>query len=127
MGFREGLMSMHLVHSHTLWGVRRFVDIAENSWNITPYDQRGWCFFESTVASVGAGALQTVTNGRLDNTLKSPVPLTPEQFSERMEQMVFASPTADRAMVCDLYRRIFPTIAKTTQLKVFGWGDEDAQ
>ena len=79
------------------------------------------------MASVGALALHTITNGGADYSSKSAVPLSPEQFSERMEAMVFASPTADMEVVCDLYRRIFPTIAQKKRLDVVAWGDEDAQ
>merc|ERR1712137_869619 len=124
--FREALANMHLVYSNIKWGVVRFVHVAENALNDTPYEKRGWCFFESMVATVGSSVM-TLQNGKPILASASPVPLVPQQFSERVRSMVFASPATDIDAVCSLYKKIFPVMAKTELLQVFAWGDEEAR
>lgn len=112
-----------------MWVVVRFVDIPENAMNDDAYDSRGWCFFESTVASIGAYRLETLDDGEnCRNTAKTPVPLLPQRFNELLESKHFTQRGVDREMVKSLYARIFPTLcAKDSRMVVYSWGEADLE
>ncbi len=61
--------------------VLRLVGNPATASNRVPYEARGWCFFESTVASVGALGLETFDNGKdCMKTAVTPVPLQGGRF-----------------------------------------------
>lgn len=125
--FRTALASMHVVYGHSKWTVYRMITVPDSplTTNTTPYLARGWCFFESCVAAVGAAGLITIRNGTKDFREKSPVPLPPPLFEEHIQNLHFTSKRTDTRIVCQLYARIFPTLAKRDFLMVYAWGAEE--
>jgi len=124
--FREALASMHLVYSNPKWAVIRFLDIPHDALNNTPYEKRGWCFFESSVA-LGAGKVISIKNGSCIHGSTTPVPLDPDRFAARVKHKKFASPRADIGIVCSLYRRLFQDLAKIEDLAFTNWEDDDVR
>lgn len=91
------------------------------------YESRGWCFFESTIASTGSRMLLTIHDGHLSLTSATPVPQTPDGFSEAIQQRTFTN-GQDASIVANLYRKVFPGIAKRTRrLHALAWGDAEVR
>ena len=90
--FQAALENMHLIYGHCLWRVFRFVTSQDDATNNTPYIQRGWCVFESMVATVLSKQLVSVKDGLVDYGVKSPVPLSPTKFTEEVSNLHFPSP-----------------------------------
>merc|ERR1712039_1125117 len=61
--FRTALSAMHLLYSNPNWNVYRLPHVPATAANPTPYEERGWCFFETAVSSTGARIVGSVTNG----------------------------------------------------------------
>lgn len=125
--FRVSLSSMHVIYAHNKWDVYRLLTIPDDSLNTTAYEKRGWCFFETSVGSVGASHVYTVMNGQTVFNTKSPVPLPPDAFAGKVTEMHFTSPKADSDAVTELYARIFPVISEHEEFWFRAWDDEDLQ
>merc|ERR1712048_1017335 len=102
-------------------------DTPSTSVNSTPYEKRGWCFFESSVSVAGAMMVLTVKDSDIANNEKSPVPVNPDRFDRLLRHKTFTSPNADMGLVSALYRRIFPRLAQHETLKAAAWGDDEAR
>jgi hypothetical protein len=125
--FHAALRNMHLVYGHHLWFVYRLLTPDGSHRNATLYLARGWCYFESGVATLGTNRLHTIMNGKRMRLLKSPVPLTPERFSQEVKNLHFTSTHTDVDVVCELYRRIFPELAADEDLRVCCWTDKEVE
>merc|ERR1712080_68235 len=118
---------MHVVYSNPKWRVYRLVTIPDGSVNNTAYIARGWCFFETGVASIGAKKIFTMENGDKNWGAKSPVPLTPIRFAAEVAKLHFTNGRTGADTVAELYNRIFPVLAQHQELNVRNWDDCDAR
>merc|ERR1712232_1246272 len=95
----------------------------QSSSSATKYVQRGWCHFETSVASVAAKRLINLPE---DQKAVTPVPAVPEDFAKAIRERHFTSPKADKEMVVKLYEKIWPNISKKDVLNsVYYWGDAE--
>lgn len=126
--FRVALASMHNVYGHGRWPVYRLITIPTDAFSDTAYLARGWCFFESCVASVGADQVISIEHGEnISGTTASPMPLRPEEFSVKIQSLRFTSARADKQAVFELYARIFPRLAEHTHMFFYAWGDDEVE
>jgi len=100
--------------------------IPEDSLNTNPYMKRGWCFYETSVASVGAASFVSILDGSKRFDMKSPVPLPPSKFAAKIKELTFTN-GADQDVVIQLYEKVFPKVAATGKLEVWAWQDEDVE
>merc|ERR1712232_1131711 len=127
--FKRALQNMHLLYGNPRWRVYRLSYVPTDAANPVAYIDRGWCFFESTVASVGCSFL-TVIEGAKDcqTTVPTPVPLLPHDFNEELDEKQFTQKGADLDMVKTWYAKIFPSLLlKDTDMIVYGWEEADLQ
>merc|ERR1712216_546178 len=52
--------------------------------------------------------------------------MTPERFADCVKLKRFTSLNNDIEVVCAMYKRIFPTLAKHEEFTFCSWGDEEA-
>jgi len=126
--FRQALGSMHLIYSNHKWPVFRMIVVPKAAENQTPYEDRGWCLFETCVSATGASSVHTLKGGeRTDYNMVTPVPKKPDVFNEEIKTKQFTN-GADADTVIDLYKRIWPTIvSKSTPLQTYNWEDAQAE
>lgn len=149
--FGAALKNMHLMFSHALWRVCRLVEVPVDAVNSVSYKYRGWCRFETLVACCSAPSHELLAEHHRSlrpwNVIRtwqlkelmgdrvftvpaevvpvSEVPLLPDEFAAELDDLHFASPNVDRAMVVSLYRRLWPTLTKQDGITFVGWGDEE--
>jgi hypothetical protein len=125
--FQIALRSLHNVYGHPRWTVYRLLTVPESAQNPVPYLRRGWCVFQSAIAIVGSGLLETIQGGKsLTDAIASPVPLTPARF-EMMSCDCHFTVGTDRDILTSLYKRIFPKLAEHEKYEFFGWGDSQVR
>merc|ERR1712216_1093574 len=125
--FQLALSSLHLVFSNPRWFVVRLVHTPAFAENSVLYDRRGWCFFESAVATIGCYQVCTLDDGH-DCNNATPVPLLPERFNKILDDQVFATHNYDMDFVKSLYQRVFPTICgKNTRMVMTGWSEVELE
>lgn len=112
------------MYGHAKWTVFRLRGVPEDALNETPYDSRGWCFFETCVAALAAYEVATIGSEDFEDD-PEPVPRTPVQFDETVRKLHFTSPNADKDTVVQLYSRIFPRLAEHEEMKVQFWKDSN--
>lgn len=120
ISFRIALASMHKIYSCPKWCVYRIVTVPPDAENNTPYKERGWCVFETSMA-VAAKALVTVKDGIVVVTEPTPMPMTPSSFALTLKNLHFTSKNADSSVVLSLFGRMVPCVEK---IRFGSWGDE---
>lgn len=125
--FKQALASMHRIYSNDKWCVFRMVAVPDDAENKTPYEERGWCLFETRVSFTGALVVHTFDGFKFGDDLVSPVPTKPDVFNGKIRTMKFTN-GADADTVIELYQQIWPSIvSKSTPLEGFQWGDAQAE
>lgn len=109
--------------------------------NHAPFEQRGWCFLESTIASavrpaellveiggsVRRHATESVAEGPVARHQRPP-PLTASHFCESVDRMTFADKERDLPIVKELYRRtlqLYMSSLVTIDGRGCLWGDRE--
>jgi len=108
--FQFALRGMHLVYSHPRVRVIRLVHVPANSASPRPYEERGWCCFETAVASLRESAWRVAQGG---TCWKTSVPLRPCDFDRELLGKHFTSKKADASAVRELYKHMWTTTAPT--------------
>lgn len=125
--FKRALSSMQAIYTNPAWLVYRLVDVPGDAENPTPYTERGWCLFETSVAAIGARRAGTVSDGKTSPAIKSPVPMTPETFASKLKTMRFAS-GADAPAVIRLYRVVWERVrTEKTEMTFQNWTDKEGK
>jgi len=123
-------------------------DLPEGA-NVGPYSGSGWCFTESSWATLTKDSSRSLDLGRLPDVVPSgrvedkatiiaictqgggrQPPLLPDQFDSVVVAKTFTNGKDDRPLVAKLYRAAF--LAKCGQVKELsyrnlGWGDAEAE
>lgn len=121
---------MYLLFTNPHWPVLRLVTVPEHSVNNTKYEDRGFCFFESSIAVAGAMYVKSLPESTM---LPTPVPMIPSHFEAELDKKIFTavnvgSPAAIMKMVKDMYQQIWLTVEeKTKQLIFFNWEDSQCE
>jgi len=115
--------------------------------NGTPYEDRGWCYFEATISAILKSSFNLFDLGKAEQelfdhhadfvdmsraaTIGRLPPMTPEDMEISLAQLKFTS-GADRGMVGKKYAQFFTEAAVKAQELIFvevsglgsGWGDK---
>ena len=122
--FRLALSGMNLIYSNPEWPVCRFAHVPLDAANAIPYDQRGWCFFETSVAAAGAKFLITIELGTYVRAI-DPVPKTPERFAEEVRSMHFSAKGTDVEKVIQLYEKTWHDVLSKKEFLSVEWGEAE--
>lgn len=101
----------------------QLLTVPENSPNPTPYEDRGWCYFETNVAAAGSRGVTCIGGALARPDL---VPKKPEEFAAMLATKKFTA-KADIEDVIKLYAKIWSQIAAKEDYVFFYWGDSDAE
>lgn len=113
--FKTCLRNIHIIYTHDYTQVFRIrsempVHLVARlgkrfTINSTPLDKRGWCEFETRIAS-----MKTLLTDNLSATdAVQTTPLTPKEYAKRMQDFHFSNDGIDRDLVVELYHRVFDT------------------
>lgn len=128
--FREALGSMELWYAHQLTSC--FLLRGSGEGTSRGYDQRGWCAYESTVASILKMRWPTLWDpifvvGACDEVAVRQPPPSAESFAELLETKEFTN-GADRAVVVGMYATTLARALGEARQLVYvrcGWGDAE--
>lgn len=121
--FEHALSGIAFVFTSRLCSVFRFIDVPGPSYRKKPYADRGWCFFETALASAAAGGLASIHNGHWVEGERSAVPMPPASFERRLKRLEFQH-KADSIVVKRLYRELWPSLVRRTW-KFWNWTDAE--
>jgi len=122
--FFGALDDMHVLYAHDLTEVLMLDDeIPTGVPSTTPYEERGWCRFEHSVARMKAS--NRLSGLKLSDG--SAIPLVPSEFAKFIASAHFTNGSTDADLVSNLYLKVFMLrIPQTKTLKViFGGGIPD--
>ncbi|CAK0897225.1 unnamed protein product, partial [Prorocentrum cordatum] len=152
--FKEALDSLGSFYSHpatVVFMLTRFPDDYDNpaaytrSGNTAPYFDRGWCFCESSLATLTKHCRYVVDLGRaLDRdegisgyyfwhytcAAGRKAPALPGAFEAELHGKGFTNGKDDRPRVAELYRSAFAQRFESAERLVYeslGWGDEEVR
>ncbi|EOD36225.1 hypothetical protein EMIHUDRAFT_122557 [Emiliania huxleyi CCMP1516] len=150
--FKQGLGFLGSFYSHPQTTVFRLTTFPAgypegydlpSAANVAAYPDRGWCFTESSWATMTKGSHNSLDLGRLTgderryfdvvNSCRTggsrPPPLLPERFAERLEEKRFTNGKDDKPLVAGLYKQAFEEEfgkAEGLRYRNLGWGDAEA-
>lgn len=150
--FRRGLGSLATVYAHQYTWVLRLTKAPEGypeqytlppGANAAAYMDRGWCFCETSWASMTKNGRMCLDLGLFTGSKSNILdmigecvlgggrraPLTPERFEEELGKKSFTNGSTDSPLVNRLYKEAYyQEFGKAEVLGYFnlGWGDEEA-
>ncbi|CAK0828496.1 unnamed protein product [Prorocentrum cordatum] len=150
--FQEALGSLGSFYSHPKTVVLMLThlpadyddsSVYTSSGNAAPFFDRGWCFFESSLATltklpgnlVDLGpaawcAPKGGTRALVSGAARRPAPVLPDALDAELQSKSFTNGREDRPRVAELYRSAFVQRLLATEALTYvglGWGDDEAQ